>query len=56
MMGNNQGVNFEFLKAHAEKITVEEAIGDLPVLHNGDMIDAMNLPPSSRRHGMSFYR
>ncbi len=41
LVGNNQGVDFDFPKARAKKITVEEAIGDLPKLHNGDMIDSM---------------
>lgn len=41
MVGNNQDINFEFPLPHTEKVTVEEAIGDLPDLQNGDMIDAL---------------
>lgn len=41
MVGNSIGVDFEFPKTQTEKVTVEEAIGDLPELHNGEMIDSM---------------
>lgn len=41
MVGNNQGIDFEFPMPHSEKISVMEAIGDLPNLSNGDMIDSM---------------
>ena len=41
MVGNNQGIDFEFPKPFDYKVSVEEAIGDLPVLHNGDMIDSL---------------
>ena len=41
MVGNNQGVDFEFPKPFNYKVSVEEAIGDLPVLQNGDMIDSL---------------
>ena len=38
MVGNNRGIDFEFPKPFDYKVTVEEAIGDLPELSNGDMI------------------
>ena len=41
MVGNNQGIDFEFPKPFNYKVTVEEAIGDLPILQNGDMIDVL---------------
>lgn len=41
MVGNNQGIDFEFPKPFDYKVSVEEAISDLPELHNGDMIDAL---------------
>lgn len=40
MVGNRIGVDFEFPEKHKKQITVEEAIGDLPLLENGDMIDS----------------
>lgn len=39
MVGNNQGINFEFPQPFDYKVTVEEALGDLPLLENGDMIE-----------------
>ncbi len=39
MVGNRLGINFKFPKKHETKITVEEAIGDLPSLRNGEMVD-----------------
>lgn len=39
MVGNRLGIDFEFPKKFDYKVTVEEAIGDLPSLKNGDMID-----------------
>ena len=39
MVGNRLGINFQFPKKHQKKITVEEAIGDLPSLQNGEMLD-----------------
>ncbi len=39
MVGNRLGIGFKFPKKHEAKITVEEAIGDLPSLQNGEMID-----------------
>ena len=39
MVGNRLGINFEFPKKHTKKITVEEAIGDLPKLQNGEMLE-----------------
>ena len=36
MIGNAYGVKFEFPKKHEKQISVEEAIGDLPILGNGD--------------------
>ena len=40
MVGNNMGIEFEFPKKHKGRpITVEEAIGDLPDLTNGEMLE-----------------
>lgn len=39
MVGNRLGIDFKFPKKHETKITVEEAIGDLPSLQNGEMVD-----------------
>ena len=39
MVGNRLGIDFKFPKKHKKKITVEEAIGDLPSLQNGEMLD-----------------
>ena len=39
MVGNRLGINFKFPKINETKITVEEAIGDLPSLQNGEMVD-----------------
>lgn len=41
MVGNRLGVDFCFPEPTATKVTVDEAIGDLPVLKNGDMIDSL---------------
>ena len=41
MVGNNQDVDFDFPKPFDYKVNVEDAIGDLPVLQNGDMIDSL---------------
>jgi DNA (cytosine-5)-methyltransferase 1 len=40
MVGNKSGVNFEFPKAQKKKITVAEAISDLPDLENGQILEA----------------
>ena len=39
MVGNRLGIDFKFPEKQATKITVEEAIGDLPSLQNGEMLD-----------------
>lgn len=39
MVGNRLGIDFKFPKAHKNIITVEEAIGDLPSLQNGEMLE-----------------
>lgn len=39
IVGNRLGIQFHFPKKQAKKITVEEAIGDLPSLRNGDMLE-----------------
>lgn len=39
MVGNRLGIDFKFPEKFAETVTVEEAIGDLPSLKNGDMLD-----------------
>lgn len=39
MVGNKNGIEFEFPKKFDYKVTVEEAIGDLPTLVNGQKLD-----------------
>ncbi len=39
MVGNKLGIDFQFPKKQNTIITVEEAIGDLPSLQNGEMLD-----------------
>lgn len=39
MVGNRLGIDFQFPQKHNKKVTVEEAIGDLPSLQNGEMLD-----------------
>lgn len=39
MVGNRLGIDFHFPEKHTKKISVEEAIGDLPHLQNGEMLD-----------------
>ena len=39
MVGNRLGIDFQFPKKFSQKITVEEAISDLPSLANGQMLD-----------------
>ena len=39
LVGNRLGIDFKFPKKHNSIITVEEAIGDLPSLHNGEMLE-----------------
>lgn len=41
LVGNRLGIDFQFPLKSNNKVTVEEAIGDLPHLINGDMIDEM---------------
>lgn len=38
MVGNRLGIDFTFPKKHPKKVTVEEAISDLPSLTNGEML------------------
>lgn len=39
MVGNRHGIKYEFPEPLDKKVTVEEAIGDLPDLENGEMLD-----------------
>ena len=39
MVGNRIGIDFHFPPKHKKKITVEEAIGDLPSLQNGQLLE-----------------
>lgn len=39
MVGNRLGIDFQFPKKQGTKITVAEAISDLPSLQNGEMLD-----------------
>ena len=41
LIGNAYGVKFEFPEKHEKQISVEEAIGDLPILVNGQMDDVL---------------
>lgn len=41
MVGNNMGIRFEFPEPIGVTYTVEDAIGDLPILTNGQMDDAL---------------
>lgn len=38
MVGNRLGIDFKFPEAHSSKITVDDAINDLPSLQNGQML------------------
>ena len=40
MVGNLYGIDFDFPKPYEYQVSVEEAIGDLPRLVNGEMVDA----------------
>ena len=42
MVGNRHGIKFEFPEPFEKKVTVEEAIGDLPDLENGEMLEKGN--------------
>lgn len=39
MVGNRLGIDFTFPEKHNKKVTVDEAINDLPSLQNGEMLD-----------------
>jgi len=39
MVGNRLGIDFKFPEKHTARITVDEAINDLPSLQNGEMLD-----------------
>ena len=39
IVGNRLGIDFKFPEKQKVKVTVEEAIGDLPSLKNGEMLD-----------------
>ncbi len=41
LIGNGKGIKYEFPQKHELIVTVEQAIGDLPKLHNGDNIDSL---------------
>ncbi len=41
MIGNKSGVKFEFPKVTKDKVTVSDAISDLPVLGNGDNYEVL---------------
>ena len=41
LIGNANGIKFEFPQKHEKQISVEEAIGDLPILGNGDSFDSL---------------
>ena len=39
MVGNRLGIDFKFPERHTAKVTVAEAISDLPSLQNGEMLE-----------------
>ena len=39
MVGNRLGIDFKFPERHTIKVTVDEAISDLPSLQNGEMLE-----------------
>ena len=39
MVGNRLGIDFKFPEKHTTKVTVDEAISDLPSLQNGEMLE-----------------
>lgn len=39
MVGNKNGIEFEFPKKYDYEVTVDDAIADLPILSNGQMLD-----------------
>lgn len=39
MVGNRLGIDFKFPEKHTARVTVDEAISDLPSLQNGEMLD-----------------
>lgn len=41
LVGNSEGIDFEFPEPYNDVITVDEAIGDLPSLKNGDSFDEL---------------
>ena len=41
LIGNRLGIDFEFPTPFDYQVTVEEAIGDLPILKNGDMFEEL---------------
>lgn len=41
LVGNKHGIKFEFPEKQDKKVSVEEAIGDLPLLDNGDNIESL---------------
>jgi DNA (cytosine-5)-methyltransferase 1 len=41
MVGNNVGINFSFPEVFGYKVTVKQAINDLPKLNNGDFFDVL---------------
>lgn len=53
MVGNRLGINFEFPEKFQYMVTVEEAIGDLPDLENGQMADSLPYK-CSRSHASSY--
>lgn len=53
MVGNRLGLNFKFPEKQDNAVTVEEAIGDLPDLDNGQMEES--LPYKCRKNDASVY-
>ena len=49
MVGNKNGIKFEFPKKFNYEVTVDEAIGDLPDLKNGQMLDTSSYKVSRKR-------
>lgn len=53
MVGNRLGIDFAFPEKHQHVVTVEEAIGDLPDLENGQMTES--LPYKCLKNNASLY-
>lgn len=51
MVGNRVGIDFTFPPKYSTKVSVDDAISDLPVLENGDMIDSLPYRKNATPYG-----